>query len=370
MNAIESAEMLEPGLRVKFRDGREDVFQWMWLRDHCREPDSYDTRTAQRELWTADLPANVRADSFDLSKDGTTLSVRWRDEDLTSRYDASFLAEFVLTPGQHSSSRLDRKPESWDTTKVQRRLAPVAYADLEKSGVAKMLDQIDQLGFALIQGCPQDPDSVARIARGVGYVRETIFGGIWSFESNDQMADTAYTPKALRPHTDSTYSHDAPGLQLLLCLAYEAEGGESVLVDGLRIAERLRDTHPAAFETLTRIPVPGQYLGDGAHLVAERPAIRLGANGQVEQISFNNYDRAPFRLPDADMAAFYEAIRAFDLLANDPDMQWRKILAPGELIIFDNWRVLHGRSAFSGYRKMAGCYLNREDFESALRVGQ
>ncbi len=370
MNAIESAEILKPGLRVRFTDGREDVFPWLWLRDHCREPQSYDARTAQRELWTADLPADVRAESFDLSGDGGMLFVRWRDEDLTSRYEADFLAGFVLMPGQHRTPKLHRKAESWDTAQVQRRLAPVAYADLESSGVADMLEQIDRLGFALIQGCPQDPASVEQIARGIGYVRETIFGGIWSFESNDQMADTAYTPKALRPHTDSTYSHDAPGLQLLLCLAYEAEGGESVLVDGLRIAETLRSSHPEAFETLTHIPVPGQYLGDGAHLVAERPVIRVGSHGQIEQISFNNYDRAPFRLPDADMAAFYDAIRTFDLLANDPDMQWRKVLAPGELIIFDNWRVLHGRSAFTGYRKMAGCYLNREDFESALRVSQ
>jgi trimethyllysine dioxygenase len=184
------------------------------------------------------------------------------------------------------------------------------------------------------------------------------------------MADTAYTPKALRPHTDATYSHDAPGLQMLLCLAYDAQGGESLLVDGLRIAETLRAEAPDEFDTLTRIQVPGQYLGDGAHLMARRPAIRLDANGEIAQISFNNYDRAPFRLPDSEMAAFYDAIRAFDRLANDPALQWRHLLAPGELVVFDNWRVLHARLAFSGYRKMTGCYVNREDFESALRVSR
>ena len=80
--------------------------------------------------------------------------------------------------------------------------------------------------------------SVEKIANKIGYVRESIFGGLWSFESNNDMADSAYTQDELRPHTDSTYSNDAPGLQLLLCCHYEATGGESIMVDGFKIAEK------------------------------------------------------------------------------------------------------------------------------------
>ena len=42
-------------------------------------------------------------------------------------------------------------------------------------------------------------------------------------------------------------------------------------------------------------------------------------------------------------------------------------LKPGEMLVFDNWRLLHGRGAFQGKRKMAGAYINREDFLSAIR---
>ena len=52
----------------------------------------------------------------------------------------------------------------------------------------------------------------------------------------------------------------------------------------------------------------------------------------------------------------------------DKEMQWRQILKPGQLLIFNNWRVLHGRSEFSGKRKMSGCYINKEDFESVCRI--
>ena len=63
-----------------------------------------------------------------------------------------------------------------------------------------------------------------------------------------------------------------------------------------------------------------------------------------------------------------ELAKHFDKLANDKSMQWRKILKPGQLLIFNNWRILHGRSKFKGKRRMSGCYINKEDFESACMM--
>jgi trimethyllysine dioxygenase len=37
-------------------------------------------------------------------------------------------------------------------------------------------------------------------------------------------------------------------------------------------------------------------------------------------------------------------------------------------LVFDNWRCLHGRLEYTGTRVFEGCYHNREDFESKLRV--
>ena len=71
-------------------------------------------------------------------------------------------------------------------------------------------------GFCVIKNCETELSSVEKIAKKIGYVRHSIFGGLWSFESDENMADSAYTQEELRPHTDSTYSNDAPGLQLLL----------------------------------------------------------------------------------------------------------------------------------------------------------
>jgi len=44
-----------------------------------------------------------------------------------------------------------------------------------------------------------------------------------------------------------------------------------------------------------------------------------------------------------------------------------RCLAPGDAVMFDNWRALHARDAYQGYRRLCGAYLNKEDVESRLR---
>jgi trimethyllysine dioxygenase len=119
---------------------------------------------------------------------------------------------------------------------------------------------------------------------------------------------------------------------------------------------------------LSNVKVPAQYLGDGVHLRAEHPVIGLDHNGDFLQIAYNNYDRAPFRLPAARMTLFYRALKLFNQLINDPANEITMRLEPGTALLFDNGRTLHGRRAYQGFRRLCGAYLNREDFDSKLRV--
>lgn len=353
-------------LVVDWSNGQSSRFPHFWLRDHATDPDSYDPRTAQREVFTAKVTPDVQPESAELSIDGASLVVRWPGVQEPSCYSAEFLHVFAAPEAAPAS----QSPSLWDGTTLTTEAVRLDYAEVvrDDAGLRKGLETIEQYGFALIADCPREVQSVEQLAQQIGYVRETIFGGAWDFEANEAMADSAFSPKEVRPHTDGTYSHDAPGIQMLLCLSYDAMGGDSIMVDGLEVARRVQAEAPEVYRTLTQVHVPGHYLGDGVHLRAQRPILRLGLNGEVAQVSFNNYDRAPFRLPDDEMAAFYEALRTFDTLLNDPQLQWRHLLAPGEMLVFNNWRVLHGRGEFQGRRRMSGCYVNREDFESKLRM--
>lgn len=45
------------------------------------------------------------------------------------------------------------------------------------------------------------------------------------------------------------------------------------------------------------------------------------------------------------------------------------VLFPSLQALFvDNWRVLHGREAFTGYRQLCGCYLTRDDVLNTARL--
>ncbi|MHA1601067.1 MAG: TauD/TfdA family dioxygenase [Alphaproteobacteria bacterium] len=367
VQAVRTIQRGEAGLEVIWETGEQTSYPWFWLRDHATDAQSYDSRSGQRELYTAGLDPAIRGLAARLGADGRSVEIDWPDGPQSVAYDTGFLWRFrAPAPAANAPDR--RRP--WDRAKIAEAMVEIPYAKVmaNEAGLLRLLETIETWGFAVLTESPAKLDSVAALAGIIGYVRETIFGGLWEFEANEARADSAYTPNTLRPHTDSTYSHDAPGVQILLCLDYQAEGGDSLIVDGLEIGRRLAAKHPADYATLGRIAIPGQYLGDGAHLMAERPVFRHDRDGRILQVSFNNYDRAPFRLPEPEMTELYRAIAAFDRLANDPALQWRRGLRPGDLLIFDNWRVLHARTAYSGKRRMAGCYLNREDFESRLRL--
>lgn len=71
----------------------------------------------------------------------------------------------------------------------------------------------------------------------------------------------------------------------------------------------------------------------------------------------------PSLIPD-----LYTALRAFEERLRAPENEYRYLLSPGRLVVFDNWRVLHGRSSYQGTRRLSGCYLDRDALHSRMRV--
>ena len=360
---LKNISLTNDGLNIEFQNGAKDCFPYIWLRDHCKDIENWDERSNQRKLFTALVDPNIKIEETKIIEDNSKIEVKWPDMNKSVHYSGDFLYKNSLENISSNSGEA-----LWDKQSINNAELEIKFYDLDKNeGFKNLLQTIKTYGFSIINNCPTEMKTVEDIANKIGYVRNSIFGDLWSFESNTEMADSAYTQEELRPHTDGTYNHDAPGLQLLLCCEYEAEGGESIMVDGFKIAQILRENNGTSYNILSEIDIPGRYFGDGVELIAKRPVFKF-RNKKLIQVSFNNYDRGDFRLPNNKINDFYTAIRAFDKLANAKEMQWRQILKPGQLLIFNNWRVLHGRSEFSGKRKMSGCYINKEDFESVCRM--
>lgn len=337
-----------------------------WLRDHCGCAECRHPEAQQRLLDTFALPRDIAPRSVALADGGRALAVLWADGH-HSIYDAADLAFAAAGSVEPAAPTV-----AWDDAQVRAALPQIAYAAFmgDDAILAAYLEKLERFGFCFLEGAPATPEATQAVAKRIAYIRETIFGGYWDFTANLEHKDTAYTTLAIGPHTDSTYNADAPGYQMFHCLGFDGVGGESVFVDGFKIAEIMRRETPELFQILTEIEVPGQYIDHerGVHLLARRPLFRLDSRGRLVQVSYNNLDRAPFALAPERMRRFYDAYGRFAELANDRALQYRRQLLPGAIVLFDNWRVLHARDAYSGYRRLAGAYLNKEDVESRLRV--
>jgi gamma-butyrobetaine dioxygenase len=102
-------------------------------------------------------------------------------------------------------------------------------------------------------------------------------------------------------------------------------------------------------------------------LYAERPLIQLSVHGEVTAVHYNSRSIAPLKLAARDAPRFYSAYRRLATLLHDPRFQLRTRLDTGTLVVFDNQRILHGRTAFSSARyprHLRGCYLARDSVYS------
>jgi len=65
---------------------------------------------------------------------------------------------------------------------------------------------------------------------------------------------------------------------------------------------------------------------------------------------------------------WYNAIRMWHKFLTSPDSEYWVQLTPGTAVVINNHRVLHGRSAFDGKRRMCGAYIGMDEYRSKLSV--
>ncbi len=232
------------------------------------------------------------------------------------------------------------------------------------------VDQLARRGIALLHDCGVEPSTVLEIGNTIGFVRETNYGTLFDVIAEPDPVNLAFTPLGLAAHTDNPYRDPCPTVQLLHCLAAASDGGASRFVDGFAAAASLRKEDPAAFLTLTTTDVTFRFHGTGVDLRARRPLIELDSDGTVRAVSVNNRSMEPLPSDRADTASFYDAYRTFVGLLDRGDPAIEITLQPGELVAFDNRRVLHGRRAFHSTerRHLQGCYIDIDAIHSTARL--
>lgn len=350
-------------LGLSWPDGTQRHFPLIWLRDN--DPAGLHPETQERVTDLLSIDPEPEASSASLGDGG--LMLRWADGT-----ESCFALEWLERhgPGRVADDPADVSHVTWlgDFIVPRHDGARIATDD---GALLDWLRATVSCGLSIVEGVAKEPGAGLALAKRIGFLRETNFGLSFEVISKPNPNNLAYTSLALPLHTDLANQELPPGYQFLHCIANEAVGGGSVFADGVAMAEALRASDPAAFDLLAQVPIPFRFHDGEADIRVHRPVINLAQDGHVHEIKWNAHLAGVFDMDAAIMPAYYRAYRGFMALTRDPAFQVRLKLRAGEMVVFDNRRVLHGRDAFdpsTGHRHLQGCYVDRGEVLSRIRV--
>ena len=365
MAKLVAAHPVVRGVQLTFENPSFEIeLDAFWLRDHDQSEHGMDPLTGQRRTDTMALPHDLEVRATEIQDDGRWIEVTWAEHLHTTRHQAATLFHALQPDVAHRPP-----PKLWETASQLPSTPTVPFDSLESDeGMVLLFRKMWRHGFCLVESMPGTTEATKALVRRIGYPRSTVFGDMWTFGATGEYDDTAYSSVELPLHTDGTYSQDPPGWQVFHCIEYDGEGGLSTLADGFAQVMALKTADADLFQTLQEIPVIGEYRGDGVHLRAAHPVVTLEPDGQLRRVMYNNADRAAFRRSPEEAQQFYAAYCALGRRLRSPEIAFQYPLRPGTSLIVDNWRLLHGRTAFTGQRVLTGAYINREDIESRWRM--
>lgn len=356
-------------LRIEWQDGRVHEFASVWLRDNMRG--QRDAENGQRLVDIADLPAAPAIRR--VIAEEAAVRVEWDDNVPTALFAFDWLAERAESAQCAPPERQVRVWQEAARLDASRDFAWLPFAALAADSQARLdwLTRLLQSGMAFIHEVPATEEGILQAVSHIGRINETNYGRVFDVRAVPKPDNLAYSDLGLGLHTDNPYREPVPGFQALHALVTSPDGGESLFADGFAIAQQLRRVSAPDFDILSTTLVPFHYASDEADLYAERPLIQLRCDGEVCAVHYNNRSIAPFLATDRRAEPFYASYRAFARLLRDERLQMRFRLRDGDLVVFDNQRILHGRTAFTSAkhaRHLRGCYLTRDSVfsEAAL----
>lgn len=297
------------------------------------------------------------------------LTLSWRhhgDVDVHPGWLAS------IATGAHLPSALVGELRMWTATDFSEPPTFDGSAVLDDPAVLEAwLAELCTTGLARLRGAPATDSFVADLASLIGPIRGSNFGGVFTVQSVVDPDSTANTGLALGQHTDLPTRETPPGFQFLHCVENTVPGGASRMADGLAVVDELQRNHPDAYDALTTLQwVFANRATAGDHRWVGPIIDHGGPRSPLTLRAFYPVRLAP-HMPVADQPRAYAAMKLFSQVAHDPRFMITSLFQPGDLVGFDNRRVLHGRDAFDtggGRRRLRGCYIDHDDVYSRLRV--
>ena len=369
MVQIQKIEKDKSDLKIKWSDGKESKFNYMWLRDNC--PTAHDKDSRHRMFNILNVSQDIKVENFEINKLGL-LQVQWSEGDHTSYYDPKWLRENCYT--LKNRTKYVSPYKLWDSNlKKDFNSICIDHDEIldSKEGLIKWLELLHHTGIAIVKNSPVEKKSAFPLLNRISHIRETFFKTPFEVINIPKPNNSAYTAHALRNHMDLPWFELPPGYQFLHCLVNSAKGGDSSAVDGFAVAEFLKINEKEIFETLVNVPLKFRDMDytQESHRGFHAPALSLTKDGDYHDIRFSVATMDALDCHPSEMDRVYKAHHKLGNLLHDDKFQIKFRLEPGDIFSFNNRRVLHGRTAFdpnSGHRHLQGYYMDRDEIIGRL----
>ncbi len=345
------------------KQGAKKEIHPFWLRERVNSENFLDQKTQQRLFDPTMLKSSSEISKVNISD--KFLEVSFKDGAYAKLVIENILKEFEKDNELYFINKI-----SWKSDFQNNNIYKFNKNFFEEKIMYESLLDFYKYGFVIFENVPTKDNFIVNFANSIGSIRRTNFGEFFNVKSKPNPNDLAYTSLPLAPHTDNPYRKPVPCIQLLHCIENEVGGGLSTLVDGLAVTEELKKEHPSFFQILTEIKVRFQFVDDNVVLEDWAEMIQLDENKRLKQVRFSpRLDFVPL-MDKEKLELYYAARNKISEMYNSKKFRIEFKLKPGDLLMMDNYRLLHGRTEYNaneGNRFLQGCYIDYDSTEGKLK---
>ena len=360
----------DDALEVVFDDGVQGKYHWIWLRDSCTCEECFNTNAKQKYYDPVHFDLDIRPSKITL--EDNFIKINWKPDNHLSQYDITWLKNNNYYKDKPNNvQQLENVEKSGFGASFKNHQFNFEYIMNDSKALSESIDCLISSGLVIFKndsGNPPDYDQV--VMRLAGFTDRSYFGDYFDLETKPRAStdSVSFSAKPLHLHTDIPYYITPPDFQFLLALSVSEQGlgkGATQFVDGLPVAEHMRQNYPEEFETLSTVGVTYRAPYPWSSKVYEHvtPIIKLDQDGRIESL-YNNPSKMFFENISYDqMPILYRAYHTFKRLLAESQTLYQHRWQTGDMVIYDNHRIFHGRDGFddigSNQRLLRGGYFKK-----------
>ena len=362
-HSISSVTRNSDALAAVWSGGERTDLPYLWLRDNCGCSECCVVQTTEKRFHIFRVASNLAPLQVGIDRAGSedeAISIAWPDGHRT-RYRSSKIHGLLSRP------RLELR--YWDGGFQPRRFDYQRFLASDRAA-AELIEEFLRTGVCVLVDAPTEPDSSEQLATRLGPIREVLFERIHNVKLDPKGYNIAHTGLAVAAHNDFTSYNWPPNVQALHMLVNECEGGESIVVDGFGLLNKLRSDDPDKFDVLCEVPVPSRIFSDEYECYATNPMVALDSDGEVRLLRFNTAQMQAISLSEPRLGDFYAAYHELSRRINAASAQVSFRLEGGQILLCAGHRVLHGRTALrsKGRRHLQDAYFEHDNVRNHLRL--